>query len=312
MHVGSCGGTFYSFERASGRVAWSYDTQADGQRAEFHGDPLITDELVIVGADAEPLAFVYAFDRTTGAVRWKRSFDGGVPVDVVGAGDTVFVVTMRGEPVALDRATGTERWRSSDLPRSPRRPPGAPHLGRHLVVSSRPGTVVALDPRTGGVVWRQDLSAELNTSVLAAAGALYVGSLGGTLFRLDPATGVERSRVQAPGGLYGTLTAAGECILALSLPNTLTCFTSDLTAARWSVAATKEWSAFRPLVLGDLVLAGNDQGEVLAYRVEDGGEAFRLQAGGVVRGLGHADGVVYVGTLRGEVMAIDLPPRRHP
>jgi outer membrane protein assembly factor BamB len=233
---------------------------------------LVTDELVIVGADVEPLAFVYAFDRTTGAVRWQRSFDGGVPLDVLGAGDMVFVVTRRGEPVALDLATGAERWRFSDLPRSERRPPGAPHLGRHLVVASRPGTVVAL----------------------------------------DPATGVARSRAQAAGGLYGALTQAGDCVLALSLANTLTCFADDLTAARWSAAATKEWSAFRPLALGDLVLAGNDQGELVAFRVDDGGEVFRLRAGGVVRGLGHADGIVYVGTLRGEVMAVELPPASQP
>jgi outer membrane protein assembly factor BamB len=177
-------------------VVWSYDTRADGPRAEFHGDPLITDELVIVGADVEPLAFVYAFDRAAGGVRWKRSFEGGVPVDILGAGSLLFVVTMRGEIAALDVATGAERWRVADLPRSPRRPPGAPHLGRHLVVASRPGTVVALDPRTGAVAWRRDLGVELNTSVLAAAGSLYVGSLGGTLFRLDPATGVERSRAR--------------------------------------------------------------------------------------------------------------------
>jgi outer membrane protein assembly factor BamB len=170
-------------------VVWSYDTRADGSRAEFHGDPLVTDELVIVGADVEPLAFVYAFDRTTG---------------------------------------------------------------------------------------------------------------------------VARSRAQAAGGLYGALTQAGDCVLALSLANTLTCFADDLTAARWSAAATKEWSASRPLALGDLVLAGNDQGELVAFRVDDGGEVFRLRAGGVVRGLGHADGIVYVGTLRGEVMAVELPPASQP
>jgi hypothetical protein len=46
--------------------------------------------------------------------------------------------------------------------------------------------------------------------------------------------------------------------------------------------------------------------------VDDGGEVFRLRAGGVVRGLGHADGIVYVGTLRGEVMAVELPPASQP
>jgi len=56
-------------------VRWSYDIHQDGNQTSFHGNPLITDQLVLIGTDKScasgGIGHVYAFDRATGAVRWK-------------------------------------------------------------------------------------------------------------------------------------------------------------------------------------------------------------------------------------------------
>jgi len=73
--IGSCAGTFYAFDKRSGKVRWSYDIHQDGNQTSFHGNPLITDQLVLIGTDngcaSGGIGHVYAFDRATGAVRWK-------------------------------------------------------------------------------------------------------------------------------------------------------------------------------------------------------------------------------------------------
>lgn len=118
MFVGSCSGKVAAIDRASGELAWSHDTAADGPAAQFHGEILLDDgELLLVGADARPAAFVYAFERVTGRVRWKRAFPGGVATDLLRHGEAVLGVSMvGGEVFALDAATGEPLWRVDDPP----------------------------------------------------------------------------------------------------------------------------------------------------------------------------------------------------
>ena len=44
----------------------------------------------------------------------------------------------------------------------------------------------------------------------------------------------------------------------------------------------------------------------MGLRWSDGETVFETDLGGVIRGLGHADGVLYVGTLSGEILALPL------
>ncbi len=46
LFVGSCSGVFFAFDKANGDVRWAYDTTTDGPRANFHGDPVVTDTLI--------------------------------------------------------------------------------------------------------------------------------------------------------------------------------------------------------------------------------------------------------------------------
>ncbi len=117
VYTASCNGSVYAFERATGRVRWRHDSSADGPSANFHGAVVLTDELLVIGGDAEPFAHLYAFERASGAVRWKRRFDGGVYIDLLRYGDTVLGVTRRGDAFAADLATGEVRWRFTGGPR---------------------------------------------------------------------------------------------------------------------------------------------------------------------------------------------------
>jgi outer membrane protein assembly factor BamB len=63
------------FDKRTGKVQWSYNIHQDGNQTSFHGNPLITDQLVLIGTDKScasgGIGHVYAFDRATGTVRWK-------------------------------------------------------------------------------------------------------------------------------------------------------------------------------------------------------------------------------------------------
>jgi outer membrane protein assembly factor BamB len=59
-----------ALDKKNGQVKWEYDIRKDGEQSQFHGDPLVTDKLLVIGSDGK-MGHVYAFDRVTGTVRWK-------------------------------------------------------------------------------------------------------------------------------------------------------------------------------------------------------------------------------------------------
>lgn len=72
-------------------------------------------------------------------------------------------------------------------------------------------------------------------------------------------------------------------------------------AARWEKEKPKEWTTFRPLVTGSVVIAGSEEKEVCAFNRPDGALRWCRSIGQIPRGLGAADDTLYVGTLSGKV-----------
>ena len=108
--VSSCNGMIRALDNKTGKVKWSYDIRKDGEQSQFHGDPLVTDELVIIGTDGN-IGHVYAFERSTGAVRWKYRVDErGVASDIVRLEGNVYAVTLGDELVSLDLKSGKPNW----------------------------------------------------------------------------------------------------------------------------------------------------------------------------------------------------------
>jgi outer membrane protein assembly factor BamB len=93
-------------DKKSGEVRWSYDIGKDGEQRQFHGDPLVTDKLLVIGTDGKS-GHVYAFEPATGTVRWKYLVsDRGVASDIVRFGQNVYFVTLGNELVCLGLETG--------------------------------------------------------------------------------------------------------------------------------------------------------------------------------------------------------------
>ena len=78
MFIGSCAGNFYAINKTTGQAQWSYDIRKDGKQVSFHGDPLVTGDLILIGTDYScapgGVGHVYAFAR-----EWKSALE--VPLD---------------------------------------------------------------------------------------------------------------------------------------------------------------------------------------------------------------------------------------
>jgi len=319
VYIGSCSGVFYAFESSTGTVLWQHDTKTDGPSAQFHGDALVTEELVIVGSDARPVAQLYAFERAGGAVRWKHAFPFGVMVDLKRFGNSVLVASVNSEVAAFDISTGEVLWWSpSGLETSPQSPPVDPVLADgSYYVAWRTGHLDAYDATTGTLSWRRELPATPNSSLVTVDDDLVLGTMAGTLLSLGRSSGDVLAELPLGGYIYGELVPTADCILALVAPpegerapgHSLVCAAPDLSGVRWrhTSEVPGSFGTFDPLVVGDLVIVG-PKGELQAVSMTDGALLWTRPIDGLPRGLANSGSTLYVGTIGGLVLALPWAP----
>ena len=74
---------------------------------------------------------------------------------------------------------------------------------------------------------------------------------------------------------------------------------------RWSHEESYRWSATKPRIYNSLLLTGTTTGEIIAFDLQTGVEAWQVFAEGSIRSIGVAEGFLYVGTIEGVVYKID-------
>ncbi len=309
VFVGSCSGRFYALGRESGEVQWVYDTNQDGPPGNFHGEALVTEDLVVVGSDVArrtglEQGHIYAFEQATGEVRWAFAAVGGVASEILRIGDRVFGVTLDGELVCLDLSDGTVLWRIPPSTESRERSLrySVLRVGDRLVFSSPGGRITSVVAETGKSLWERKLDHEVNTSLVLLGESLFVGTHGHWIYRLNAATGEVETLSPTEGIPYGSPVVVDGSLLFLIGGQSLVRFDADLDKIRWSVSTAGEWSSFRPQLHGEEVLVGNDQGEVVFADLSTGQVNRKLPVTGTVRGFTLSNGLLHVGTLNGLLM----------
>jgi outer membrane protein assembly factor BamB len=308
--VGSCNGMLRALDKKTGHVKWEYDIRQDGEQSQFHGDPLVTGQSLVIGTDGK-IGHVYAFDRATGAVRWKyRVDDRGVATDVILLAENVYFVTRGNQLVCLDLATGAVKWsfRSSYagaedclMCSSPAAAEGQVYFG------GLDGFAYALEARSGKLVWKRDLGAQVTTSAALRGHDLYLGTAKRHLYRLNTDSGEVLSDLATEATPNGHLVVADNSLLAFLGDEIIASVDLGLAKLQWSAEASKEWTSARPYFWKDVVLAGNRH-ELIALRSGDGARIWSHQFPETVRGIGTSLDVLYVGTLRGPVFAYAPKP----
>jgi len=317
--IGSCAGTFYAFDKRNGHALWSYDIHQDGNQTSFHGNPLVTDKLILIGTDKScasgAIGHVYAFDQRTGVVRWKYR-TAGTPTDIARIGSTIYSATFVDELIALNITDGSLLWKfATGMPNPDCVLPPAPLVvGNRVFYSGLDGILHAFDGQSGRMLWKHDLASHLTTKLSVIGNSIYMGNSMKRLLRISVDDGHVQSELALPAVPEGRILADGGGLYIFledrdSRGGYLISTDSDVSQIRWTQKSDRDWSSEGPTAWKGLLLAGNCRGELRAFRMSNGVPQWSDQLKGCLRSIGTDPNkdLVYVGAQGGTVYAYSPP-----
>ncbi len=205
---------------------------------------------------------VYAVDLASGEVRWSKRLSGMVVGGVVVSGDTVYAASSRpeGRIYALRREDGKQIWRTSA------EPIGAPLalVQGVLVAETQRGRVVAFEPATGKVRWRQRVGVARIPAMPAGPGALVVATTD-SLFRIALADGKVTHKAASPGTVLSAWLPHDGALLAGTTDSLVISISPEDLHRNWTLQVDAPVLS-SPALLGDTVFLATRIGTV--YRIE--------------------------------------------
>ncbi len=204
LYVGSSDGHVYALDATTGVLLWSYETGG-----VVHASPAIADGTVYIGSWD---SYLYALDAETGLLKWRfkagedpvNHNQEGFQSSAAVADGVVYVGCRDGHVYALDARTGRKKW---DYSTSQSWVNGTPAVRGGIVYVGTSDThkFLALDARSGRLIYAVDTHALVFSSAAIAGKFVYVGAFNGRLSALDIGTGDLAWQFQTDGAMADPL-----------------------------------------------------------------------------------------------------------
>ena len=146
--------------------------------------------------------------------------------------------------------------------------------GERVYVAGHGGDVQALELATGRDIWRVDTDLALSGGPAVGEGLVVVGTSEGTLVALDAMTGAKRWQVTTGGEVLTAPSVAGGLVVVRTVDGRLRGLRAADGTEAWNFEQAVPRLSLRgngaPVISGDMVLAGLDNGKVVALSLTSG------------------------------------------
>jgi len=190
---------------------------------------------------------VIAVDLRNGAIRWRTRVPGPIAVGTAADDARVYTHTERpdGRVYALDRLSGSKLWSITVGPSA-----ASPALiYGTLVVATRAGMLMGLDPANGKIKWRRSTGEARSAAVPGDQGTMLVATVD-SLFRISSADGRVLERSRSPGTVLSGWAVHREFRIAGTTDSLVIGIRPGSLARAWSVSLDAPVIA-TPVVRGD-------------------------------------------------------------
>ncbi|MFL5798571.1 MAG: PQQ-binding-like beta-propeller repeat protein [Actinomycetota bacterium] len=333
----------YGVDVATGEQRWRVprdggSVAATPAVADVGGTPILVFTQGATAAKSQVLAFSLA-DPGAPKPLWQVPLQDRTASGVSADGDTAFVGDASGNVVAIGLVNevrhadpGLIRWQTT-VPGVVDTPPAA--AGGRVVVAARSRTsgqveVASLDEETGKISWHYAPSTPVSfASAVTIAGDLaLVGSYGDNMLvalSVDDGSKVWSTRLPSQFSPYDDIAVAGGYAFPMpaQAPSESGLYriraSTGTVATPWNYGTGGLWSFefdvsalyASPVVVGETVVVGLDDGRLAAIDVSSGVLVWRTDTGdGPVHGIAAADGtiVVSIGSRKGGLIGLVNDP----
>lgn len=322
----------YAFNELTGDVLWRFDVADDGA-SQFHGNPLIVDSLIVFGTDEGPMesGALYCLNRLTGKIAWKSLGHSGVGSDPASDGDSlVYVVTRDDTLLAVSIVTGNPVWsfhtgwrrmeeyEYSSRVEAPRLVSSPVVIGNQVAIIGRDSTLYSLDRRTGRLFWSTRLGAPSTSLLTLYQGNLVLGLGDYTLTTLDIESGDIMRKDTLDYLATGGMALDDSLLVFLAAfedlqPTEVAAFNLLKRELEWVTTVRDPdpdvyWYVPRIHKWRDEVILGSTNGKVVGCAEESGRWNWEHVLDGMIRGVGHSESLLFVGTFDGKLFALRIAP----
>ncbi|MDA1305926.1 MAG: PQQ-binding-like beta-propeller repeat protein, partial [Acidobacteria bacterium] len=140
-------------------------------------------------------------------LRLQWTFEARANIDSSAAivNNVVYVGSGDGKLLAIDAATGKQRWAYQAVSDNYGIGESSPAVANGIVyIGDLSGVFHAVDAATGKARWTFKTGAEIKSSPVVSAGKVLIGSYDGYLYALDAATGTQAWKVQTDNYVHAT------------------------------------------------------------------------------------------------------------
>ena len=265
---------------------------------------------------------VVALSAVDGSPVWRAQVGAEVLAPPVGGADLVFVQTVDGRLIALERGTGALRWSfDNPVPALTLRGTSTPVFGAGLVYAGfANGMVAAIRAETGEPVWehrvmlpegRSELErmVDVDSTPVLAGGLLYVVSYQGRLKALRATDGALLWEQEMSS--YVDLAEGFRQIYLADDIDTVIATDQQSGDPVWRQEGLQRRKLSSPAVIGNFVLVADDEGYLHVLAQSDGRFVGRrrIDSKGVRSPMVVADQIIYVLGNSGSLQALELEMR---
>ncbi len=146
--------------------------------------------------------------------------------------------------------------------------------GDRIYAASQDGKVASYDPESGKQHWKMDLDEELSAGPAVGEGSVAVATKDGYVILLEASTGTEQWRANVGGEVLAHPIIKDDSVVVQTIDSRLLALARFDGKQRWEVEqmmpALTMRGASSPLLVGSAIVAGFDNGRILAVNVDTG------------------------------------------
>jgi outer membrane protein assembly factor BamB len=274
------GGHVYAIAPDTGERIWEQDIDA-----LVTGGPGVGAGRVLLGTSEGEVA---ALSADNGRKLWRVRVSSEVLAPPRGSADTVVVRTGDGKLFGLSASNGAQLWiYDRTVPNLSLRGTSAPAISEDLVIAGfDSGRVVALELRSGRLVWESEVSVargrsdlermvDIDADPLIVDDTVYVATFQGNVAALSRIDGnIQWAREISS---FAGLTADARYLYVTDEESSVWALDRETGASIWKQEALKYRLATAPARVGEQVVVGDMEGYLHWMQRSDGGFSHRLR-----------------------------------